>query len=317
MEEDVVKSRRLWILLVVLAAGAAAYWAFRLRAREEPIVLSGSIEARDVEVGSLVGGRVAAVHVEEGASVRKGDPLVTFETDLGALQIKEQRARVEEIRAQLARVTAGPRSEETARARAEAENSERERRRLKALFDEGVIGRQQYDDAATRASVAQETLSELQRGSRVEDVAAARAALDREEQRLAFLLRQSEEAVVLAPADGIVQSLDLRPGDLVAASQPVARMLEPGQLWVRVWVPEPSLGQVRVGQRAAITVDSFPGREFPGRVVEIRQQGEYTPRNVQTLKQRMDLVFGVKVAVDSTPDLKPGMAALVRLIAGG
>ncbi len=311
-----MKGRRIVILLVVAAAGLAAWWYFGLREKEEPLVLSGSIEARDVEVGSLVGGRVAAIHVEEGARVRKEDPLVTFETDLGALQIKEQRARVEEMRAQLARVTAGPRSEETARARAEAENAERERRRLKALSDEGVIGRQQYDDAATRARVAQESFRQLQRGSRTEDLAAARAALDREEQRLAFLLRQSEEAVVRAPADGVVESLDLRPGDLVAPNQPVARVLEPGQLWVRVWVPEPSLGHVRVGQPVAITVDSFPGREFPGKVVEIRQQGEYTPRNVQTLKQRMDQVFGVKVAVDPTPELKPGMAALVRLLPG-
>lgn len=312
-----MKRARVAILVLLVAAGAAAWWYFGLRRREEPLVLSGSIEARDVEVGSLVGGRVAAVHVEEGAPVAKGDPLVTFETDLGALQIKEQRARVEEVRAQLARVTAGPRGEETARARAESENSERERRRLKSLFDQGVIGRQQYEDAATRARVAQERYRELQRGSRAEDLAAARAALDREEQRLAFLLRQSEEAVVRAPADGVVESLDLRPGDLVGANRPVARILEPGQLWVRVWVPEPSLGHVRVGQRVAIAVDSFPGREFPGRVVEIRHQGEYTPRNVQTLKQRMDQVFGVKVAVDPTTELKPGMAALVRLIDGG
>lgn len=304
------------LLVLLVAAGAVAWWMYGLRKKEEPLTLSGSIEARDVEVGSLVGGRVAAVSVEEGARVRKGDPLVTFETDLGALQIKEQRARVEEMRAQLARVTAGPRREETARARAEAENSERERRRLKALSDEGVIGRQQYEDAATRARVAQESYRELQRGSRAEDLAAARAALDREEQRLAFLLRQSQEAVVHAPADGIVESLDLRPGDLVGPNQPVARILEPGELWVRVWIPEPSLGHVRVGQRAAITVDSFPGREFPGSVVEIRQQGEYTPRNVQTRKQRMDQVFGAKVAIDPTPDLKPGMAAEVRLTNG-
>jgi len=311
-----VKRVSLVILVLLVAAGAAAWWIYGLRKKEEPLALSGSIEARDVEVGSLVGGRVAAVHVEEGARVRKDDPLVTFETDLGALQIKEQRARVEEMRAQLARVTAGPRSEETARARAEAENSERERRRLKALSDEGVIGRQQYEDAATRARVAQETYRELQRGSRAEDLAAARAALDREEQRLAYLLRQSQEAVVRAPADGIVESLDLRPGDLVGPNQPVARILEPGQLWVRVWIPEPSLGHVRVGQRAAITVDSFPGRQFPGSVVEIRQQGEYTPRNVQTRKQRMDQVFGAKVAIDPTPELKPGMAAEVRLTNG-
>ncbi|HZI67621.1 MAG TPA: HlyD family efflux transporter periplasmic adaptor subunit [Thermoanaerobaculia bacterium] len=308
-----MKRGRIAVLLLLVAAGAVAFWAFGLRKREEPLVLSGSIEARDAEVGSLVGGRVAEVHVEEGSRVRMGDPIVTFETDLGALQIREQRARVEEMRAGLARVTAGPRSEETARARAESENAERERRRLKALFDEGVIGRQQYEDVATRARVAHESYRQLQRGSRAEDLAAARAALDREGERLAFLLRQSEEAFVRAPADGVVESLDLRPGDLVAPNRPVARILEPGQLWVRVWVPEPSLGHVRLGQPVAITVDSFPAREFPGRIVEIRQQGEYTPRNVQTRKQRMDQVFGAKVAIDPAPELKPGMAAEVRL----
>ncbi|HEY6065086.1 MAG TPA: HlyD family efflux transporter periplasmic adaptor subunit, partial [Thermoanaerobaculia bacterium] len=209
---------------------------------------------------------------------------------------------------------AGPRGEEVARARAETENAERERRRLKALADQGVIGKQQYDDAATKARTAQVSWRELARGNRPEDVQVAQAALDEAEQRLAFLLRQSQETVVRAPADGIVETLDLRPGDLVGANMPVARILEPAQMWVRIWVPEPLLGRVHLGQAARITVDTFPKREFPGKVVEIRQQGEYTPRNVQTLKQRMDLVFGVKVAMDPTPELKPGMAAQVRLL---
>ena len=309
-----MKRRPIVILLVLAAAAGAAFWAFRARQREKPLTFSGSIEARDVEVGSLVGGRVASVLVDEGATVRAGQPLVTLETDLGALQIGEQRAVVEQARAGLARVKAGPRREEIVRARAQADNAERERRRLEALLDQGLIPRQQYDDAATAAKTALETYRELARGSRVEDVHAAEAALDQAEQRLAFLLRQSQETVVKSPADGVIEALDLRPGDLVAANQPVARILEPGQLWVRVWVPEPSLGKVRLGQKAAITVDTYPKREFSGRVVEIRQQGEYTPRNIQTLKQRMDLVFGVKVAIDPTPELKPGMAAQVRLI---
>lgn len=309
-----MKRRSIVILLVLAAAAGVSFWAIRARQSEKPLTFSGSIEARDVEVGSLVGGRVASVLVDEGATVKAGQPLVTLETDLGALQIREQQAVVEQARAGLARVKAGPRREEIVRARAQADNAERERRRLKALLDQGLIPSQQYDDAATAAKTAAETYRELARGSRVEDVHAAEAALDQAEQRLAFLLRQSQETVVKSPADGVIEALDLRPGDLVAANQPVARILEPGQLWVRVWVPEPSLGKVRLGQKAAITVDTYPKREFSGRVVEIRQQGEYTPRNIQTLKQRMDLVFGVKVAIDPTLQLKPGMAAQVRLI---
>ena len=308
--------RRLWVGVVLALAAGGAFWAFRSRQRDHDLLFSGTIEARDVEVGSLVGGRVSEVLVAEGQAVRAGQPLVKFETDLGALQIREQRAVVDEKRANLAKMRAGPRSEQLARARAEAENAERERRRLKALADQGVIGKQQYDDAATKARTAQESWRELARGNRAEDVRAAEAALDEAEQRLAFLLRQSQETVVRAPADGTVETLDLRPGDLVGPNQPVARILEPRQMWVRVWVPEPLLGRVHVGQKATITVDTFPKREFTGKVVEIRQQGEYTPRNIQTLKQRMDLVFGVKVAIDPTPELKPGMAAQVRILEG-
>ena len=121
--------KRLWVIaLIVLASAAAAFWAFRSRQRDDELVFSGTIEARDVEVGSLVGGRVASVLVEEGSTVKAGQPLVTLETDLGALQIREQRAVVDQSRANLAKMRAGPRSEEVARARAEGETAERARK---------------------------------------------------------------------------------------------------------------------------------------------------------------------------------------------
>ena len=294
----------------VLVAGGA-FWALRSRGGEKPLVLSGSIEARDVEVGSLLGGRVATVPVAEGARVSRGQPLVVFETDLIDLQLRQQQARVAEARANLAKTRRGPRVEDVARSRAEADNAERERRRQRALLDQGVIGQQPYDAAATAARTSLETLREKERGSRSEDIDAATAGLQREEAQLAYFERQKQESVVTAPSDGILQSLDLRPGDLVAPNQPVAKLIEPSQIWVRVYVPEPSLGRVRVGQTATLRVDTFPNRTFPGRVVEIRTSAEYTPRNVQTLEQRMETVFGVKVAIDPAPELKPGMAASV------
>jgi HlyD family secretion protein len=305
--------KRLVILLVIVLAAAGAVWGLTSRNKQKPLVLFGAIEARDVEVGSLVGGRVAKVLVEEGSRVAAGQPIVQFETDLLDLQVAQQKSRVEEMRANLVKALRGPRVEEIERARAQAVNAERERLRQKALLEDGIIGQQQYDAAATQAKTAAETLRELERGNRPEDIAAAKAMLEREERQLAYLERQRTETIVKAPAAGVIESMNLRPGDLVAASQPVAKMLEPSQLWVRVYVPEPQLGRVRIGQTAALTVDTFPKRSFPGHVVEIRTQAEYTPRNVQTLDQRMDQVFGVKVAIDPAPELKPGMAATVRL----
>ncbi len=280
---------------------------------DKPLVLSGSVEAFDVEVGSLMGGRIARVLVQEGSTVAAGQPIVEFETDLIDLQIAQQQARVAQSRAALAKAVAGPRSEEIARARASSQNAERERLRQRSMLDSGIVGRQSYDAAATDAETAAETLRELERGTRPEDVDAARAALNADQKQLDYLQRQRKEATVLAPAAGVIESMDLRPGDLVEPNQPVAKMLEPSQLWVRVYVPEPELGRVRIGEKAAVRVDTYPKREFAGHVVEIRTQSEYTPRNVQTLDQRMDQVFGVKVAIDPAPELKPGMAATVRL----
>ncbi|HEY3203567.1 MAG TPA: HlyD family efflux transporter periplasmic adaptor subunit [Thermoanaerobaculia bacterium] len=306
---------RKWLLVALLLALAAggAVWVSK-RGSEKPLLLSGSIEARDVEVGSLLGGRVSKVLVEEGSQVAADQPVVEFETDLIDLQIAQQESRIAQSRANLTKALRGPRAEEIARARAAAENAERERLRQKSLLENGIVGEQPYDSAATQAKTAAETLRELERGSRPEDIAAARAALEADERQLGYLRRQRQEAIVRAPAAGVIESMDLRPGDLVGPNQPVAKMLEPSQLWVRVFVPEPQLGRVRLGQKAALKVDTFPKREFLGHVVEIRTQSEYTPRNVQTLDQRMDQVFGVKVAIDRGPELRPGMAATVRLV---
>ena len=310
-----MKRKRVILLVVaVLAAAGALGWWLGARRKDKPLVLSGAIEARDVEVGSLLGGRIAKISIEEGATVAAGQPILQFETDLIDLQMSQQKARIAQAQANLTKALRGPRTEEIASARALAENAERDRLRQKQLLEQGVVPQQSYDSAATQARTSREALLELQRGNRREDIDSAKATLEAEQRQLGYLERQRAESVVTAPAAGVIESMELRPGDLVGPNQPVARILEPGQIWVRVYVPEPQLGRVRVGQRAAIKVDTWPDREFSGKVVEIRTQSEYTPRNVQTLDQRMDQVFGVKVAIDPAPELKPGMAATVRLV---
>ena len=305
------------VVLLLAVVGGAVWWFFFRPKPETKLVLSGSIEANTVQVGSLLGGRVATVHVKEGDTVHAGQPLVTFEPDLRDLEISQQRAQVAQALAELARVKRGPREEEVRQARINYESAEVDRKRFQALWEAGAIARRDYDATQVKAANARETLLAAQRGGPPEDVAAAAAAVAQARERLAFLERQHQELVVTAPATGRVETFDLRPGDLVAANQPVATLIEPDQIWVRVYVPEVQLGKVTVGQPAAIHVDSFPRRSFPGRVVEIRGQGEYTPRNIQTLDQRSDQVFGVKVAIDPTPELKPGMAAIVDLAEPG
>jgi multidrug resistance efflux pump len=308
------KTVRIAIAAVVLTAAAAGVTLYELEARKpKPVVLSGTLEARTVEVGSLVGGRVTRVMIDEGAHVAAGQVLVTLETETIDRQIAEQQAVVESAKAELAKLIAGPRPEEIAKAAALAGNDERERRRMEALYRDGIVAKQLYDDAATKAKASAEDLRVLQKGSRAEDIAAARAQVEQAQRRVATLMKNRAESEVHSTVKGVVQSFGLRPGDLLAPNQPVAEILESDQLWVRVYVPETQLGLVHVDQPVRVRVDTWPNEWFRGHVATVASQGEYTPRNVQTRSQRAEQVFGVKVLVNPNPKLHAGMAADVDL----
>jgi len=300
-------------ILVIALAAIAALAYMREQRKPKPLVLAGTLEARTVNVGSLVGGRVIRVLIDEGNAVVAGQVLVTLETETIDRQIAEQQAAIAASHAQLAKALAGPREEEIHRAEAVNENDERERRRLAALYDAGVVARALLDDAATKAKTSAEDLRVLRKGTRKEDIAAARAEVEQQERRLATLQKQRDETVVRSTVTGTVQSFALRPGDIVAPDQTVAEILEPSELWVRIYVPETLLGLVHVNMPVRVRVDTYPDLWFNGRVATVSSEGEYTPRNVQTRAQRAEEVFGVKVITDSDRRLKAGMAAEVDL----
>jgi multidrug resistance efflux pump len=251
--------------------------------------------------------------VDEGARVTAGQVLVILETETIDRQLAEQRAAIDAARAQLAKGVAGPRSEEISKAAAVAANDERERRRMAALYREGIVAKELFDDATTKAKTSADDLRILQQGTRKEDIAALRAQVDQQQRRLDTLLKQRAETDVKSTVAGVVQSFPLRPGDIVGPNQTVAEILEESQLWVRVYVPETQLALVRVNQPVRVRVDTFPNQWFDGHIGSISSQGEYTPRNVQTRAQRIEQVFGMKVFVDPNPRLHAGMAAEVDL----
>jgi len=301
--------KRIVLPLVLLVAAAAAFVYLRASRKPRELIFSGTIEARTVNVGSLVGGRVTRILVDEGARVVPGQVVVTLETETTDRQIAEQRAAIEAARAQLAKALAGPRPEEIAKAQAVASNEEVDRRRMERLYREGIVAKEQLDDATTRAKTSADDLAILRKGTRPEDIAAARAEVEQQQRRLDTLLKQRAEAEVHSSVGGVVQSMGLRPGDLVAPNQSVAEILEVDQVWVRVYVPTTERGLVNVNMPVRVRVDTFPDLWFRGRVGTINSQGEYTPRNVQTRAQRAEQVYGVKVLIDPDPRLKPGMAA--------
>jgi len=164
--------------------------------------------------------------------------------------------------------------------------------------------------AEGRLNAAKAVTDKTQRGFRAEDISAARAELTLAEGQLKETEARWAEREVRAPAAAVVETMDLRPGDLLAANTAVAQLLEADQLYLMVYVPETQISSVGVGQSAEIHVDSYPHESFSGRVEQIRQQSEFLPRNVQTKEERVHQVIGVKLRVENRENrLRAGVSA--------
>jgi multidrug resistance efflux pump len=170
------------------------------------------------------------------------------------------------------------------------------------------------DEALAQMHQAEANERLLLAGTRSEERAMAAARVEEAQARVEELEASLKEAEVSAPERALVQVVAVRKGDLVTPNQPILRVLRADDQWVRIYVPETELGKVYIGQPAEVTVDSYPNRIFPGRVIQVSAESEFTPRNVQSPDERRHQVFGVKVRVED-PDgvFKAGMAADVIL----
>ncbi|KFD42452.1 hypothetical protein DK28_0205390 [Peptococcaceae bacterium SCADC1_2_3] len=120
---------------------------------------------------------------------------------------------------------------------------------------------------------------------------------------------------LVAPANGIVAGCNFEEGELIRPGAEVVTLLDYKNLWLNVYVPENKLSQVKVGRRVQIQVDTYPGKTFSGQVEYISPQAEFTPRNVQTKEDRVNLVFQVKIRViEGQEELRPGLPADVKFI---
>jgi HlyD family secretion protein len=275
-----------------------------------PTSVSGTIETDEVRVASRYGGRVNKILPQEGDTLKAGQVIVELEAE-------ELRARREQSAAQLAELEAGPRKEELEAARhdwealvAQWEQARADAKRAAELFAQKTISATEHDQAESRATsleknaaAAKSRLDLLRAGTRPERIAQARA-------QLAEMDAQLREMQVLAPSDSVLEVLNVKVGDVLAANREVATLLLPGHLWVRVYVPEPWLGQIKLNEPVKVRVDSDPGADFSGVIEQIARGAEFTPRNVQTQGERIKQVFGVKVRLDNREGkLRAGMAA--------
>ena len=391
-----------YLSLVVLLAGCASAQA------EGPLTASGFIEGEEVVVAPETSGRIAEMLVDRGDTVQAGDVLVRLDDAVLQTQRLEAEAGLAAARANLARVLAGPRSEEVAAARAALTQAEAQRdgaaqtvvnasevisnplalnaeidsartqvrlaeqnvemaeanlaemelrhnvyaekggdtervwdlqlrasqaalaqaqaelkgaqqyyyaqwdKRSNPLTLEAELhgAEMQYDLAEAQVPAAQAALDELEAGPTEEEIAMAEAQVRQAEAAVRLIDAQISKLTLTAPMDGIVTSRGAQTGETAMAGASLLTIANLDQVTLVIYVPENRVGQVQLGQEVEVRVDSFPERAFVGHVANIAGQAEFTPRNVQTQEERVNLVFAVKVRIPNLDyALKPGMPA--------
>jgi HlyD family secretion protein len=252
---------------------------FRLRNKQDAGVLpvSGNVEVTEVNIAFKIPGRVVALLTDEGRTVRINEKIAALDSAEYESQVNLNRAVLRNAEATL-------------------DKASKDYERADVLFKNGAISSQQMDAAKTANDV---TFSQVQQ---------AAAALRTSEVKL-------KDTVIYSPISGVVLRKNVEAGETVSAGTPVYTIGDLDNPWIKVYVREAKLGLVKLGQKAEIRTDSYPGKIYEGTVTYISSEAEFTPKNVQTQEERVKLVYGVKVSVKNVNDeLKPGMPADVKIL---
>jgi len=327
---------------IALIAVLASLVACREAAPTDRIRVSGYVEATEVHVAPEVGGRLLERKVNEGDRVAAGDVIARLDTADVSLALTRAAAERQAADAQLRLLLAGARAEDIrqadaqraaaeadlAGARQELASADRDLQRFDALMAANSGVQKQRDDAATRRDVmrdrvrggeervkaAAEAVARLRAGARREEIDAARARLAGVDAQIATLEKSVKDATVVAPTSGLVTQTLADQGELLAPRTPILVVADLDNVWANVYVDEPLVPRVALGQAATLFTDAGgPGIE--GRITFISPKAEFTPRNVQTADERSKLVFRVKVSVDNRAGvLKQGMPVEAEIL---
>jgi HlyD family secretion protein len=324
-----------YLSIVVMLLGAAhAATACRGNGSATTPRASGYVEATEVRVSPEVGGRIVELKVAEGDRVEVGALVARLDTSDTELAIKRTEADRDQAVAQLRLLEAGARPEEIRQAQAqvdsadadvraanaELQSAEMDLQRFEALLTVNAGSRKQRDDAKTKRDVAVarvaaarergrgavEGLARLKSGARREEIAAARARIAAVDAQIATLHKSVDDAVLKSPVAGIVTSKLVDAGEVVAPRTPIVVVTDLDHAWANVYVDEPMVPNLRLGQKLALVTDA--GQRLDGTITFISPKAEFTPRNVQTAEERSRLVYRIKVSADNKEGvLKTGM----------
>jgi HlyD family secretion protein len=321
------KMKRILLIGIITVVIAGVLYYFFTQDKEEGndfIKVSGNIEATEVDVGFKISGRIVSRFFEEGDWVDQGKVLAKLDDDDLRDRLEVARATLMSAQARLSKLLAGSRPEEIREAEAnlnqakfDLENKEAHYERLKPLFERGVIPKDTLDNAEAAFKMAKASLQRatetyllVKEGPRKEDIDDARAQVEQARASLKLTETQLSYTTLYSPISGVVLVKSGEIGEVVNPGTSIVTLADIENVWLKAYIPETDLSKVKWGQEAIVTTDLRPRKEYKGRISFISSQAEFTPKQIQTEKERVTLVYRIKVDISNTDrELKPGMPA--------
>jgi HlyD family secretion protein len=275
-------------------------WGCAKESDPDTIYGNGRIEGNEVRVAAKIPGRIVRLHVGEGDRVKKDQPLVELSGEELTAQLERARAAVKAAQAGLVQSEA-----QLATLKHHEETAEVDNKRMKALHQSGAISDQRLDQS-------ENALKEIQGRRKTEAARMAQLQAEVEAAKAAEAVAKTNlsESEIRSPLDGVVLLRVAEEGEVVQPGSPILVLVDPNDLFLKVYIAENEIGKVRLGNPAGVKIDAFPDRNFEGTVSEIAQQAEFTPKDIHMPDERTQLVFGVKISLENSEAfLKPGMPA--------
>lgn len=319
------------LIVAVLAACGFSWWLYASgRVTTDDARVKGTI----VSVSSRVSARAEQVIVNEGDTVQAGQILAKMDTKELEAQLAQSKANLAAAQAKLAAVKSGSRPQQVAQASAGAlqaeanlDNARKNYERMALLYEKGAISAQQLDSAQTALAVAQaqtdsaaQNYSLTEEGSRPEDIQAAAAQVAQAEAATQNAQLVLDNALIKAPANGVIAVRSLDAGENVAVGQPLFTIVDLSDIWVAANIDEGDAGKLAIGQKVEVTIDAYPGKHFSGELIEVGAAAnsqfallptENTSGNFTKVTQK--LPAKIKIQSEPTTVLKPGMSASIAI----
>ncbi|MTI69832.1 MAG: HlyD family efflux transporter periplasmic adaptor subunit [Firmicutes bacterium] len=308
--------------------------------KDELDIYTGTIEADTINVSLETSGSIKNISVNEGESIKVGKTLATIDTTNLEIQLKKAKAGLQQAKAKFEEIIKGARDEELRKAKAKVAQLKalkngakktydyrlKQLEDVKSLYNNESVSEKKVNDSKALVDNALAKLNSVKKqyegakaeldliikGATDEKVKITKADIDKAKAQIELLEYQISKGTIKAPMNGVIEVINYNVGEFVTMGRPIISMINPENLWVKVYIPEKKLHKIKLNEKVKLSSDALD-KKIEGKVVYIATEAEFTPKNVESKESKEEMVFEVKIKLIDSKDLKPGMLLDVDL----